>query len=573
LKPAPSLVAEETREGDVYRRLLEKLDQGRQSLGGRVFDVLGKLHFEGRALRDLLIEAIRYGEQPEVRARLTRVVDNVLDKVKLQDLLEERALAHDAMDVTRVRKIREEMERAEAKRLQPYYIESFFLEAFKRLGGTLRQREPRRYEVTNVPAPVRNRDRLIGIGEPVLPRYERIAFEKSLIAPQGEPLAAFVCPGHPLLDAPIDLTFERHRDLLRRGTILVDELDTGTAPRLLFFLEHTIQDAALTRSGERRVISRQMLYVEIDTEGKARHLQYAPYLDFRPLAEGEPDAAAILARPECAWISRDFEKQALGYAIATVVPAHLAEVRTRRVELLNRTEVAMKDRLTKEISYWDHRAEELKHQEHAGKANAKSAQPAAGREVQVGQEIDVLDIGDDGVKDGWGRLGTVEFVDDDVADEIPQRPRSPCRAFFYMPIARRPASVICSIVTIALGLKYAGPRSAVASPARTKPRSVPVVTPWASMTDSMRPRREAASMPSASLWSLASVPFIGHASLGIAIEPSITDQLRAGSFSYAFVGCSLQMPLGTPVEKAITERRSACSLTLTAISILRRNAR
>jgi hypothetical protein len=421
LKPAPSLVAEETREGDVYRRLLEKLDQGRQSLGGRVFDVLGKLHFEGRALRDLLIEAIRYGEQPEVRARLTRVVDNVLDKVKLQDLLEERALAHDAMDVTRVRKIREEMERAEAKRLQPYYIESFFLEAFKRLGGTLRQREPRRYEVTNVPAPVRNRDRLIGIGEPVLPRYERIAFEKSLIAPQGEPLAAFVCPGHPLLDAPIDLTFERHRDLLRRGTILVDELDTGTAPRLLFFLEHTIQDAALTRSGERRVISRQMLYVEIDTEGKARHLQYAPYLDFRPLAEGEPDAAAILARPECAWISRDFEKQALGYAIATVVPAHLAEVRTRRVELLNRTEVAMKDRLTKEISYWDHRAEELKHQEHAGKANAKSAQPAAGREVQVGQEIDVLDIGDDGVKDGWGRLGTVEFVDDDVADEIPQR--------------------------------------------------------------------------------------------------------------------------------------------------------
>jgi ERCC4-related helicase len=54
-----NLVAEETREGDVYRRLLEKLDQARQSLGGRVFDVLGKLHFEGRSLKDLLIEAIR----------------------------------------------------------------------------------------------------------------------------------------------------------------------------------------------------------------------------------------------------------------------------------------------------------------------------------------------------------------------------------------------------------------------------------------------------------------------------------------------------------------------------------
>ena len=66
-----NLVAEETREGDVYRKLLEKLEEARKALGGQVFDVLGKLQFEGRPLRDLLIEAIRYGDQPEVRARLT----------------------------------------------------------------------------------------------------------------------------------------------------------------------------------------------------------------------------------------------------------------------------------------------------------------------------------------------------------------------------------------------------------------------------------------------------------------------------------------------------------------------
>ena len=121
--------------------------------------------------------------------------------------------------------------------------------------------------MTHVPAPVRNRDRLIGIGEPVLPRYERIAFEKSLIAPQGQPLAAFVCPGHPLLDATLDLVIERHRDLLRRGTVLVDERDAGTEPRVLFYLEHAIQDASLTRSGERRVVSKRMLYVEMDAAG------------------------------------------------------------------------------------------------------------------------------------------------------------------------------------------------------------------------------------------------------------------------------------------------------------------
>src|SRR5206468_11142011 len=141
-----------------------------------------------------------------------------------------------------------------ARRLQPHYIESFFLEAFQRLGGTARQREPRRYELTHVPAPIRNRDRLIGVGDAVLPRYERIVFEKDLIAPQGQPLAAFVCPGHPLLDATLDLTLERHRDLLRRGTVLVDERDFGESPRLLFYLEHAIQDATPTRTSERRVV-------------------------------------------------------------------------------------------------------------------------------------------------------------------------------------------------------------------------------------------------------------------------------------------------------------------------------
>ena len=69
------------------------------------------------------------------------------------------------------------MERAEARRLQPHYIESFFLEAFRQLGGVARRRESGRYEVTHVPAPVRNRDRQIGLGEPVLRRYERIAFK------------------------------------------------------------------------------------------------------------------------------------------------------------------------------------------------------------------------------------------------------------------------------------------------------------------------------------------------------------------------------------------------------------
>jgi superfamily II DNA or RNA helicase len=366
-----NLLADETREGDVYRTLLEKLEEARQALGGQVFDVLGKLQFEGKPLRDLLIEAIRYGELPEVRARLTRMVENAVDQRRLQELIDERALAHDVMDSSRVARVREEMERAEARRLQPHYVESFFVEAFQQLGGTIRQREPRRYELTHVPAPLRNRDRLIGTGEPVLPRYERITFEKDLTAPPGQPLAAFVCPGHPLLGATLDLTLERHRDLLRRGTVLVDDHDPGLEPRMLFYLEHAIQDASLTRSGERRTVSKRMLYIELNAAGEVRHLNYAPYLDYRPLGTGDPSIEVLLKRPECGWITRELEHQAQAHAIAHVVPEHLDEVRGRRLAWIEKAHAAVKDRLTKEINYWDHRAEDLKAQEQAGRPNAR----------------------------------------------------------------------------------------------------------------------------------------------------------------------------------------------------------
>jgi hypothetical protein len=275
------------------------------------------------------------------------------------------------MDASRVFHIREEMERAEARRLQPHYIQPFFTDAFAQLGGTLRKREPGRFEITNVPAAVRNRDRLIGTGNTVLPRYERITFEKELIAPPGQPPAAFVCPGHPLLDAVVDLTLERNRDLLKRGTVLVDERDHGLQLRVLFFLEHAIQDAGVTQTGTQRVISKRMLYVELDAGGTMRHPQYAPYLDYRPLSEGEPPIDALLARPEAQWITRELEAKVLGYAVASVVPQHLQDVRENKLPLLAKTEAAVKDRLAKEINYWDHRAEELKLQEAAGKVNAK----------------------------------------------------------------------------------------------------------------------------------------------------------------------------------------------------------
>jgi SNF2 family DNA or RNA helicase len=83
-----NLVSQETREGMVFQCLLAKLEQERGALDGKVFDILGKVTFNNRSLRDLLIEAVRYGNDPDVRKRLTEVVGNALDRETLQKLLD-----------------------------------------------------------------------------------------------------------------------------------------------------------------------------------------------------------------------------------------------------------------------------------------------------------------------------------------------------------------------------------------------------------------------------------------------------------------------------------------------------
>jgi superfamily II DNA or RNA helicase len=369
-----NLVAADTREGEVYSRLLDKIEIARAALGGRVYDVLGRL-FEARALRDLLMEAIRYGEQPEVKARLFQVVDDAVDRQHLLDLLADRALVRDTMTAADVARVREEMERAEARRLQPFHIQTFFLEAFQHLGGRVSRRETGRWEITRVPGPIRERDRLIGVGAPVQPRYERICFEKDKVS--QSPVAAFVCPSHPLLDATMDLVLERYRDLLKRGALVVDEMDDGEELRALFYLEHALQDGRVGRDGHQQVVSQRLQFVEIDRSGRTNDAGPAPYLDYRPLKDEErTQVAEALKAP---WLTGDIEEKIVAHAIAQIVPRHVEEVRTRRLPEIDKVEREVTARLKKEINYWDHRAQDLKAQERAGRQTKLSASQAEAR--------------------------------------------------------------------------------------------------------------------------------------------------------------------------------------------------
>ena len=359
-----NLVAYETREGEVWHRLLSKLQTQRNSLGGAVFDVLGQV-FRDQPLRDLLIRAIRYGDDPANKAKLEQIVDRELDTDKLRALIEDRSLVHERLDPARVRDIRDQMERAQARRLQPHYIGSFFLRAFEEFGGSVHRREPFRYEIRHVPASIRHRDRVVGQRAPVLKAYERITFHKEHLRVEGKPPAALVAPGHPLLDSVVDLLLEQHRDLLRQGAVLVDTNDPGTEPRVLFYLEHSITDGRRDAAGNSRVISRRLQFVEVLREGRLVNAGFAPYLDYTPATPEQHTAAEVLLRES--WLCDGLEARASTHAIKTIVPEHLREVKTRREALIDKTLQQVKARLLAEIRYWDNRANELRAQEEAGK--------------------------------------------------------------------------------------------------------------------------------------------------------------------------------------------------------------
>ncbi|MFM7366493.1 MAG: DUF3883 domain-containing protein, partial [Sphaerospermopsis kisseleviana] len=74
---------------------------------------------------------------------------------------------------------------------------------------------------------------------------------------------------------------------------------------------------------------------------------------------------------ESSWLLNDLEGKATDYAISQIVPQHLQEVKVHKQELIDKTMAAVKDRLIKEINYWDYRATDLEMQEQAGKINAK----------------------------------------------------------------------------------------------------------------------------------------------------------------------------------------------------------
>lgn len=323
-----NLVAANTREGEVFTRLLGKIEEQRKAYGGKVFDVLGEA-FADTPLRDLLMNAIQYGELPEVKAKMHEVIDHTVGD-GLKELLDERALASEHLADSDLAALRAAMDEARARRLQPHYIELAFKAAFTRLGGRITKREKGRYEIPNVPAHLR-----ASRHGPIATRYDRVTFDLPHVQPDDLARADLLAPGHPLHDAVMDEALRQFGGTLTAGTVLVSS--TLEEPQLLVGVTEEVADA--TGSS----VARRFGYAFVDHYGTVTPAGPVPYLD----CVAAPDVPVVTAARSLPWLA-DAEDKAASWIISHQLPEYLAEVQPQRAAELHKTRELVTKRLKSE---------------------------------------------------------------------------------------------------------------------------------------------------------------------------------------------------------------------------------
>jgi len=228
-----NFVAENTREGMVLRRLLQKIEEIKKALGDKVYDVIGEL-LDGENLYRVLAEVAAMMRDPESVLKEEEKVlqtDEIVEKAK--EVLGE-SLATKHIDLTKIRRL---LEKAEENRLSPEYLELFFIKAMERLGAKVREKEPHVYSVERVPRILRNIAEREDYGT-VERSYKAITFDKELSEKRDD--VEFVSFGHPLFEALLYWVRESYRDELLKGSVFYDP--RNKLHGVIWFFEGEVKD-------------------------------------------------------------------------------------------------------------------------------------------------------------------------------------------------------------------------------------------------------------------------------------------------------------------------------------------
>ena len=241
-----NLVAEDTREGRVLRRLFEKIEEIKTALGSdKVFDVLSEVLY-GKNLSQLLLEA----------AANPRNIDDILDEIditvdadyiaKVRENLGESLATH----FINYSLIQDMKARSIEHRLIPEYTEAFFKKVYEAADGRIKERKDEFVSIENIPASIRRiaqEDAFVKSFGSTLKAYPRATFDRDVAF--KHPDTEFISFGHPLFEAALEWVERSFSASLKRGAVFRDP-DNKMDGTTLFY-EGEIRDGKGDVAGKR----------------------------------------------------------------------------------------------------------------------------------------------------------------------------------------------------------------------------------------------------------------------------------------------------------------------------------
>ncbi|NLF18126.1 MAG: DEAD/DEAH box helicase family protein, partial [Lentisphaerae bacterium] len=267
-----NFVATNTREGQVFEKLFERIEQIEADLDpngtGKVFNVLGDVFPANqieRWFREMYAHNLRFEELLE-----SRIVENV-DAARLRRITEctLEGLAKRSLNLSA---IVGKSEVAKERRLVPEVIEDFFLGAAPLSGVAPRaaQRGSHVFRIGRLPRS------LLPLGDELEPRfgklgreYQQVVFDKGLLAQDAT--LEWVTPGHPLFECVRAFVERNVGDDLANGAVFYD-LHTASPYHLDVF-------SAEVRDGRSNVLHKRLFVVESWPGGRLAIRQPTVFLD------------------------------------------------------------------------------------------------------------------------------------------------------------------------------------------------------------------------------------------------------------------------------------------------------
>lgn len=279
-----NFVAINTVEGKVLDKLLTKLDEIREAMGDKVFDVIGQLlQLNEINFEDLLKEATYSKDKEDEAVEKLEQLDP--DIIKNLEEATGIALATSHVDLSHVRKIKEQDYLSEERRLMPIYIEEFFSRACQYLNVNLEVRADGLWRIPYLKEEFRSSNlesvKKMGLAEKSYPKF---TFYKERLNDAAHQDAEFISPGHALFGAIAERLDRQLAQTVGYQSALFLDAD-ATSPYRIHFFEVQIDGQDI--KGKKTIIRAQMTAVVERTQGEYQFISTDCLHDLTLIEQGE----------------------------------------------------------------------------------------------------------------------------------------------------------------------------------------------------------------------------------------------------------------------------------------------